>query len=73
MASGGSFVDCDDREEDGAGLKKFFLVANCLIVTLTHDVYLENGTYIGRIVGGLILTYAIWSASIQKKTFVCTR
>ena len=33
-------------------------VTNSLIVTPTHDAYLENGTYIGLTVGNYMIAYA---------------
>ena len=35
-----------------------FRFTNCLLVTPTHDAYLENGTYIGLTVGESMVAYA---------------
>lgn len=42
----------------------FLMVTNCLLVTPTHDAYLENGTDIGLTVGNLILAYANQTVNI---------
>lgn len=44
-----------------------FVVINCLIVTPTHDAYLENGTDIGLTVDSLILAYANEPVNIHGK------
>ena len=44
-----------------------FRFTNCLIVTPTHDAYLENGTCIGLTVGKPIVAYAEWFVNMRKK------
>ena len=41
-----------------------FCITNCLIVTPTHDAYLEDGTYIGLTVDIHILAYTIHNVNI---------
>lgn len=43
------------------------MVTNRLIVTPTHDAYLDNGTVIGLTVGSLILAYAVGLVNIHEK------
>ncbi len=43
-----------------------FQFTNCLIVTPTHDVYLENGTNIGLTVGKFIVAYAGLLVNMRK-------
>lgn len=40
---------------------------NCLIVTPTHDAYLENGTNIGLTVGIHIIAYTFMPVNIPQK------
>lgn len=47
----------------------FFRFTNCLIVTPTHDAYLENGTCIGLIVGEPIIAYAERFVKMRKIPF----
>ena len=42
----------------------FSLTTNRLIVTPTHDAYLDNGTDIGLTVGSLIIAYSIITVNI---------
>ena len=44
----------------------FFGFTNCLIVTPTHDAYLENGTCIGLTVGESIVAYAERFVNMRK-------
>lgn len=50
-------------------LAKFTKTTNRLIVTPTHDAYLDNGTDIGLTVGVSILAYAEWLVKVAQKIF----
>ena len=43
-----------------------FQFTNCLIVTPTHDAYLENGTDIGLTVGKSMIAYAGLLVNMRK-------
>ena len=57
------------RQEKRPVLKLILLfqVTNRLIVTPTHDAYLDNGTDIGLTVGVSILAYAEWLVKVAWK------
>ena len=47
-----------NKEKTNHTVGLIFRFTNCLIVTPTHDAYLENGTCIGLTVGESIVAYA---------------
>jgi len=47
-----------------------FSNTNCLIVTPTHDAYLDNGTSLGLTVGTLIISYAIFIVNITSHSIL---
>ena len=46
------------------------MITNRLIVTPTHDAYLENGTDIGLTVGNLIIAYGDLDVNIHRLNYL---